>query len=208
MQIRFTDRKFSRIGLDNSHLTSNRLILSLLADYDHNCIWVGVEGTVLGMILLLSSRTLNLFSTVTRSSHYFSTTSIVYGPEPTMAYLFTNLRRKHRLIRHDALNDRSILNNVVWSVFTDWEHNIWIGTDAGASLFSYNENFKVQSISELTGSDEGNHVISLLADSRGNLWLGGTNGLIRVDKLRLEQRYGISKTAANTRYLIISAACL
>ena len=36
--------KFEIIPLDNDHRTSNQLILSLLADYTHNCIWVGVEG--------------------------------------------------------------------------------------------------------------------------------------------------------------------
>ena len=85
----------------------------------------------------------------------------------------------HRLIRHDALNDRSLVNNVVWSVFADQEQNIWIGTDAGASLYIYNPNFRVQSISELTGSNEGNHIISLLADRRVTYGWAVPTGLLR-----------------------------
>jgi len=176
--------RFTRIGLGSSHLTSNQLILSLLADYDRNCIWVGVEGELFRYSPSTQQTIVEpLFKGNSIKSLLFDNQHLLWAGTDNGLFIYEPSTGKYRLIRHDALNDRSILNNVVWSIFTDREQNIWVGTDAGASLFSYNENFKVQSISELTGSNEGNHIISLLADSKGNLWLGGTNGIIKVDKL-------------------------
>ena len=175
--------RFTGISLGSRHLSSNQLILSLLADYDRNCIWVGVEGELFKYDP--SSRQSSaepLFKGNSIKSLLLDNQHCLWAGTDNGLYIYEPSTGKYRLIRHDALNDRSILNNVVWSVFIDREQNIWVGTDAGASLFSYNENFKVQSVSELTGSNEGNHIISLLSDSKGNLWLGGTNGLIKIDK--------------------------
>jgi signal transduction histidine kinase/ligand-binding sensor domain-containing protein/DNA-binding NarL/FixJ family response regulator len=176
--------RFTRISLGSGHLTSNQLILSLLADYDRNCIWVGVEGELFRYNPSTREGSVDpLFNGNSIKSLMLDNQNCLWAGTDNGLFIYEPSTGKYRLIRHDALNDRSILNNVVWSVFIDREQNIWVGTDAGASLFSYNENFRVQSISELTGSNEGNHIISLLSDSKGNLWLGGTNGLIKVDKL-------------------------
>lgn len=165
--------------------TTNQLVLSLLADYNRNCIWVGYEGGLL------------TFNTVTET---FSEIKPLQG-NSVKSLLLDNLNclwagtdngliiyspgaGNHRLIRHDALNDKSLINNIVWTVFTDREQNIWIGTDAGTSLYTYDKRFTAQSVSELTGSNEGNYLLSILNDSKDRLWLAGTNGLIMIDQQR------------------------
>jgi signal transduction histidine kinase/ligand-binding sensor domain-containing protein/DNA-binding response OmpR family regulator len=176
--------RFDKVSLSNNFRTSNQLILSLLSDYSRNCIWVGVEGGLFTYNPSSGQSTIEpLFKGNSVKSLLLDNQNCLWAGTDNGLYIYEPLTGKHRLIRHNAINDRSIVNNVVWSVFTDREQNIWIGTDAGASLYIYNDHFRVQSISELTGSNEGNYISSLLTDTKGNLWLGGTNGIIKVDKL-------------------------
>jgi signal transduction histidine kinase/ligand-binding sensor domain-containing protein/DNA-binding response OmpR family regulator len=176
--------RFNKVSLGNSLPASNQLILSLLPDYQRNCIWVGVEGDLFAYNPSSGQSAAEpLFKGSSVKSLLLDNQSYLWAGTDNGLYIYEPSTKKYRLIRHDATNDRSLLNNVVWSVFTDREQNIWIGTDAGASLYTYNDNYRARSISELTGSNEGNQIISLLADTKGNLWLGGNNGLIKVDKL-------------------------
>jgi signal transduction histidine kinase/ligand-binding sensor domain-containing protein/CheY-like chemotaxis protein/AraC-like DNA-binding protein len=175
--------KFEKVALGSSFRASNQLILSLLPDYSRNCIWVGVEGSLFAYDPSSGQSTAEpLFNGNSVKSLLLDNQNYLWAGTDNGLYIYEPATKKYRLIRHDAISDRSLLNNVVWSVFADREQNIWIGTDAGASLYIYNDHFRLQSISELTGSNEGNYIISLLADTKGNLWLGGNNGLIKVDK--------------------------
>jgi signal transduction histidine kinase/ligand-binding sensor domain-containing protein/DNA-binding response OmpR family regulator len=175
--------KYKSIPLGKSSPSSNQLILCLLADYDLNSIWIGVEG---GLYKYSpgteKSEEVSLFRGNSVKSLLLDNQHCLWAGTDNGLYIYDSGTRKYRLIRHDALNDRSILNNVIWSIFTDKEQNIWVGTDAGVSLYVYNESFSTHSVSEITGSNEGNQIISILEDSHNNLWLGGTNGLIRLDK--------------------------
>lgn len=175
--------RFENIPLGNTPRTSNQLILSLLPDYSRGCIWVGVEGNLYSLDPFSGRSTpVPLFSGNSVKSLQLDNQNCLWTGTDNGLYIFEPHSGKHRLIRHDATNDHSLLNNVVWSVFADREQNIWLGTDAGVSLFVYNEQFRTHSVSELTGSNEGNYIISLLSDSKGNVWLGGNNGLILVEK--------------------------
>lgn len=177
--------RFDKVIFDPNSRVSNQLILSLLPDYSRNCIWVGVEGGLFVYDLATGQSTAEpLFMGNSVKSLLLDNQNCLWAGTDNGLYIYDPTTKKYRLIRHDAINDRSLLNNVVWSIFADREQNIWIGTDAGVSLYIYNDHFRLQSINEFTGSNEGNYIISLLADSKGNLWLGGNNGLIRVDKLR------------------------
>ena len=175
--------QFENISLGIGHPASNQLILSLLADYNRNCIWVGFEGGLMAYNPSSGeSKEEPLFKGNSVKSLLLDNQNCLWTGTDNGLFIYEPSTGKYRLIRHDALNERSLVNNVVWSVFIDREQNIWIGTDSGASLFVYNDRYRVQSISELTGSNEGNYIISILNDNKGNLWLGGTNGLIKVDK--------------------------
>ncbi|MFT3739069.1 MAG: two-component regulator propeller domain-containing protein [Breznakibacter sp.] len=163
----------------------NQLILSLLADYGRKCIWVGVEGGLMAYDPSAQrADELALFKGNSVKSLLIDNQHCLWAGTDNGLFIYDPQSARYRLIRHDAINDRSLVNNIVWTVFADRGQNIWLGTDAGASLYMYNDSYKVQSVSELTGSNEGNQLISLLSDSKGRLWLGGTNGLILVDKTR------------------------
>ncbi len=175
--------KFENIRLPRESGSSNQLILSLLPDYKRGCLWVGTEGALLSYNPTSGqAKDIPLFRGNSVKSLLLDQTNCLWTGTDNGLYIFEPETGKYRLIRYDALNDRSLISNIVWSIFTDREKNIWIGTDAGVSLYTTDEHFNLQTVSELTGSSEGNNIISILEDTHGNLWLGGNNGLIRVDK--------------------------
>jgi signal transduction histidine kinase/ligand-binding sensor domain-containing protein/DNA-binding response OmpR family regulator len=182
-RVNISTGKFERISLSNGHRTTNQLILALLPDYKRNSIWIGVEGELLSYYPSTGQSVSEpLLKGNSVKSLLLDNQDCLWAGTDNGLYIYEPSTKKYRLIRHDATNDRSLLNNVVWSVFTDREQNIWVGTDAGVSMYIFNDHFRVQSLSELTGSNEGNYIFSLLADSKGRLWLGGNNGLVKVDK--------------------------
>lgn len=59
-------------------------------------------------------------------------------------------------------------------------HNVWIGSDNGVSIAQSNKLYKFTSVWQICDSREGNQFYSILNDSKGNRWLGGSDGLILV----------------------------
>jgi len=171
--------QFENINLGIRQGNANQLILSLLSDETKHVIWIGVEG---GLWQYRPStkeaREIPLFKGNSIKSLLIDNQQCLWAGSDNGLFIYDPVSEQHRLIRHDALNDRSLINNIVWTVFADRDQNIWLGTDGGMSLYAHNSRYQKQSITELTGSTEGNQIISLLADSKGRLWLGGTNGLI------------------------------
>src|SRR5690606_5444941 len=84
---------------------------------------------------------------------------------------------------HDARNENSLANNIIWAIFADREGNWWFGTDYGTSVAAGRPVFREIPIYEITGIGEGNRFYNILRDSRGRYWLGGSNGIIRTDVL-------------------------
>ena len=80
---------------------------------------------------------------------------------------------------HDSRNLQSLSNNIIWTIFADREHNIWLGTDYGISMSRNNNALRYIPISQITGTGEGNQFYFMLRDTHGTYWFGGTNGLIR-----------------------------
>jgi signal transduction histidine kinase/ligand-binding sensor domain-containing protein/DNA-binding response OmpR family regulator len=176
-------RKFSSVTLTAGKGSINKLVLSILPDYDRRCIWVGIEGGLYGYYpSSQQSIEVPVLKGNSVKSLLLDNQQCLWAGTDNGLYVYNPSKGDHRVIRHNALNDRSLINNIVWSVFADKEQNIWLGTEAGVSLYVYNNRYKLHSVSEVTGSTEGNQIISVLSDSKGNVWLGGTNGLIKVGK--------------------------
>lgn len=85
-----------------------------------------------------------------------------------------------RFSRHDSRSATSPANNNVWALLCDRDGNIIAGTEAGLSISSRNMGVAIMPLAELTGSGAGNRIQTMLRDSAGTLWLGGSNGLLRL----------------------------
>lgn len=91
----------------------------------------------------------------------------------------TELPPEH--ITHNANNEQSLRNNVVWDIFCDRDHNMWLGTDRGVSMARNAATSMLFRLFELVPSSNGNSFSCALADSEGGYWLGGENGLMHID---------------------------
>lgn len=80
--------------------------------------------------------------------------------------------------RHDSRTTNSIADNVIWTLMTDRDGNLWAGTGAGLSIAEGESAVRRIALAEITGSGEGQTVYSIFRDRKRRLWLGGSNGLI------------------------------
>ena len=82
------------------------------------------------------------------------------------------------LCRHDSRVDTSISDDAIWALSVDDEGNVWAATEMGMSIGNADAAVRVVRISDITGRGDGQVVYHFLRDSRGALWIGGSNGLI------------------------------
>jgi ligand-binding sensor domain-containing protein len=84
---------------------------------------------------------------------------------------------------HDDNDPQSIITNDVYSILEDKAGNLWIGTSAGLELFKNANEYPEKgifmhhqnNISDQKSISKGT-ILSLLEDSRNNLWIGIENG--------------------------------
>jgi len=104
-------------------------------------------------------------------------------------YVLTQ-RQEMSLIMHDARSQTSLSGDVVWSIFTDCDQNLWVGTNCGLSLTGTHRRLFSLPITMLTGEGQGNQLFCIYFDSKRRSWLGGTNGLLCIDDYRRDfQKY-------------------
>ena len=160
--------KFENILLPVNRGGSNLFVNSLLEDTTRQCIWIGMEGYLFQY---------NPTTGEMKAIEVFHNNSIkslaLDGDENLLAgtdnglYVYQNDKEPLQHIIHDSRNIQSLTNNIIWNIFSDQEHNIWLGTDYGISLSRYNSALQFVPISQITGTGDGNQ------------WFGGTNGVIR-----------------------------
>lgn len=85
-----------------------------------------------------------------------------------------------RRYRHDSRNGQTLPDNEIWCVGADKSGNIWAGHGKGMSVASDSGRMRTVGLGSLLHSGEGNEIHAICRDSRGDLWLGGTGGAIRI----------------------------
>lgn len=170
---------FKRIALPVNLHKNNQFINSLLEDTTRHCIWIGTEGNLFkyspsgGKV----ERIEIFHDNSIKSLALDGDGNLLLGTDNGL-YIYNETEPPLHIV-HDSRNLQSLSNNIVWSIFTDQECNVWLGTDYDISLSRYSNAFRYIPISQITGTGEGNQFYSLFRDSRNNFWFGGTNGLIR-----------------------------
>ncbi len=92
-----------------------------------------------------------------------------------------------RPVLHDARYNNSLAGDAVWCIFNDHE-NIWLGTNSGLSMMINQALQTEYLLPAITGDGEGNVLTTVFGDSRGRIWLGGSNGLICIEHLGENQQ--------------------
>lgn len=163
----------------------NCFVNAIAADGDTGCLLLGMEGGLtryfpatgaVEPVPLMRGSNVKAIAFTRRGRYVLGTDNGLYLYTPA-----TDTAGPSVMIwRHDSRNDRSPANNAIWSVSVDNHDNILAGTDMGLSVASLDPSVHIVPLSELTGRTEGQQIYASLRDSRGNLWLGGSNGLIRA----------------------------
>ncbi|MDR0865147.1 MAG: helix-turn-helix domain-containing protein [Candidatus Symbiothrix sp.] len=176
--------KFEKIALPSDFKRSNQFINVLLEDTLRKCIWIGTEGTLYKYVPAQNrAEALNHFrNNSVKSLAIDPNENLLVGTDNGL-YVYDEESNSVQHIVHDSRNDKSLSNNIIWSIFSDRERNSWLGTDYNISLARYNKAFQFIPISRITGIGNGNRFHALFRDSRKNFWLGGTNGLIFAPSL-------------------------
>jgi len=172
------------VSLSTQHSRSNFFVNSLWVDTAEGTVWVGAEGALYRYDPTTTETTeaIPLHNQSVKSLAMDRHGMLLAGTDAGI-YIYDPGKQSAVTVVHDARNDRSLANNIVWAIFTDREGNWWFGTDYGTSVTSGRPVFQTIPIYEVTGIGEGNRFYNILRDSRGRYWLGGTNGIIRTDTL-------------------------
>lgn len=171
---------FADIPLPAHRSGGNLFVNSLLEDAARRCIWIGMEGALLQYFPATGQmKPIEVFHNNSVKSLALDGDGDLLAGTDNGLYVYQNDDGTLQHIVHDSRNIQSLTNNIIWNIFADEEHNIWLGTDYGISLSRYNSALQFIPISQITGTGDGNQFYSLFRDSRGYYWFGGTNGIIR-----------------------------
>ncbi len=150
------------------------LVNALLNDGD--AAWIGTEGA----LYRYDGKQLATISPLTGNSvkSLSAYGDIIYAGTDNGLYIYNKVSKNVTHAVHDSRSPHSIVNNIVWAVFTDSWGNLWAGTDQGVSDLQRHKFLTYNQLSDITNTGEGNCLHLIYRGGDGKLWLGGTNGLI------------------------------
>lgn len=174
------NKEFRQIEMPSPNVKKNTFVNSMLFDSRRGCVWVGTEGSLYKMDMVTHhfTRIEGFGNNSIKSLALDDRNGDVMVGTDNGLYIYN----EWGIVRysHNSRINSSLLNNIVWSVFVDRDHNLWAGTDYNISMSQQSDN-DIITIPELTGKEDGNVFYAIARDSRGLLWLGGANGIIKYD---------------------------
>ena len=171
-------KTLTSIDLKDISLKKDELLLCILKDNEN--LWIGSDRRLL-KYSFLTHQTLqisNLDGITIKTLMKDKNNSIWIGTNNGL-YVFNQETQKWKHYTHNNQDERSLLNDCVWSIFEDMEGNIWLGVDGGISFIPKKQYLFQIKWSDMIQSDKGNRILSILHDTHGDYWFGGTNGIGR-----------------------------
>ncbi len=160
---------------------SNLHIHSMFYDSIRKCVWVGTAEALYTYNLSQQTpeRVNPLNGNVIKSITTDYDQNLLLGTNNGL-YIYHPESRFLRHIVHDSRYPQSLVDNIIMQIFVDHYKNIWIGTNTGGAIYHHDKAYQFIPISQITGTGDGNTFVKVFKDSRQNLWLGGTEGLIKL----------------------------
>ena len=154
-------------------------ILSLLWYAPEHCVYIGTEGQLYtyypGLHRTVACK--KFPHNVVKDMILDNKGNLIMGTDAgLLTYNFK--RKRYHLLLHDARSSRSIINNVVWNVNRDKEHNLWLSTNTGVTIMNNEHRFFLNNLTDIFDSGEGETFSRMLVDHKGRVWMGGDNGLV------------------------------
>lgn len=182
---------FRTIALPDDSLNKNQFINAIKEDKGRKCVWVGTEGYLYKINSENGSidEVEYLRGNSVKSLEVDGDGNLLVGTDNGLFVYNGKTAPQHLL--HDSRNNYSIPSDIIWDIFSDSNHNIWLGTGYGYSLSYFDRAIDYIPIAQITGRGDGNHFFTIHKDSKGYYWLGGTNGLLRTQELKGVDNTGI-----------------
>ncbi len=186
---RLSSGKAEPITLPLKRKRSNLFVNALLQDSIRQCIWIGMEGSLLKYIPTNGQvENIDGFGDNSVKSLLLDAQGQLLAGTDNGLYIYREETPLLHIV-HDSRNPESLSDNIVWSLFADRDQNVWMGTDYGASMARRNAPLRPVTIAQLTGTGEGNQFHALCRDRNGRFWFGGTNGIISFDEEKSDVRW-------------------
>lgn len=170
------------INIPTDRTWKNIFVNVLFEDKEKGIIWIGTEGNLFrhdinnGTTILIPYFTGNSI----KSLSYDSEKNLLIGTDNGL-YVYSSDGQTQKHYIHDSRNSQSISNNIIWCITTDKAQNIWLGTDNGISYTDNNNKYTFIPVWELSNTNDGNMFYTILKDSKGRYWFGGTDGLLQTE---------------------------
>ena len=156
------------------------LVLDICADLsDEHALWLGLETGLVHYSFLSGKVDAEFLHNSPVKIFHYSDETLYIGTDNGLIVMEEGCVSD--IYRHEARDMSSIPNNVIWSIYEDRNGNIWFGTDHGAAVADMGSLYRYIGVDGITDENGGLDVSVIKADSQGNLWLGGRNGLICAD---------------------------
>jgi len=169
------------------HSLHGREVWSVIEDSQHN-LWLATEEG------------LNKFDTSTKQFEYFLPPPEFLGGEKVLyshivyedhqknlwlgsmhgLYLFDRTTKRFTRYQHNPADDTSLSADFVLSIYEDAHRNLWIGTEGGGLSLLDRTTGKFVTYTMKDGLVD-NVIGSIVADEKGNLWLGTQKGIACFD---------------------------
>ncbi len=157
----------------------NNLVLDIASDIRNTgIIWLGTEHGLVRYNIDGGERDFFLENVPVKYFFRYGSESLWIGTDNGL--FIKDRTDSFRRFRHEAGNGNSLPDNVVWSMMSDSGGNVFLCTDNGIVLAETFSDRSFVSVDSVCGSNEGQDVSTMEMDSRGNLWLGGMDGLVKV----------------------------
>ncbi len=157
------------------------LVNALCDDAKNHCVWVGTEGA---MYAFDGARLMAVPALQGNSVKSFAAGGgVVYIGTDNGLYTYSPKSHSLSHATHDSRENRTIANNIVWSLLSDRWGNLWAGTDKGLSMLLNGRLNRKVPLADITGNGDGNTIYSIFRHKDGTIWIGGSNGLIKCNGL-------------------------
>lgn len=179
-QIQIKENQVSKIALPDYKRQANQFVNSLFVMNDK--VWIGTENGLYEYDKANVSKAAWSENIPIKTIVGYSQTQLLIGTDNGL-FVLNPTTKSIEKIKHDSRNQLSLANNIIWRMFVDPQQNVWIGTDAGFSIWSPRHQEKSYPIYVFTNRNDGNKFYEIYKDSKDWYWLGGDNGLIRTKSL-------------------------
>ena len=173
--------------------SDRKLVLDIAADPDDSSVlWIGTESGLVKYSLSAGTALEKRLDNVPVKYFFrYSGQQFWIGTDNGLAIID---RGQVSWFRHEASNSSSLPSNVVWSVARTESGDIFLCTDYGIVQPGIYPGLSFHPVSSFTGIRDGQNINVMTYDSRGDLWMAGMDGLIRLDRDRIAGRWYRSDT--------------